>query len=398
MLGIDARSGARVTGHDVVVRGTRPSDTSGSPGRTWGHGIFVSNDAHVELSRVMLENNHNIAAFAVYGSHLTLTSAVIRTTQPGPDGKWGRGVGGEIDAQITLREVVVEDNHDCAVVIATGSTLSIADAVLRRTLPSPGRPIGCGLSVGEATASVERTLFEHNHEYAIMVRLPGSVLDLRDSRVALTEEVAESSGVGLVALQGAIVHALRTQFVANVSHGILVREEGTNVELHDVAVRGTQSDSITGKWGRGIELNTGAHASGSRILLEGNRDSSLVVSDVGSEAVLRDVSIRRTLERACVIDACPGFGVGVGAAAIFGGTIDIQHFLITESALAGAQVVEASMRLRDGTISRSEFGVNLQLSDGSDPIQSWSGVRMVDVDLNVTRDVRPAPESSTFSR
>jgi hypothetical protein len=390
-VGISAGLGAVVRGADVAVLGTRQFVNAMGESR-YGHGLFAADDARVELERALFDGNRAIAVFAATGSEITLTSSIVRRTMQAADGRFGRGVGAELRGRVTLRESVVEDSYDCGAAVGTGGSLTLSGSVVRRTLPTPARPIGCGVSVTEGSVTIERTVIEASHSYAVGALGADTILTIADSRIAHTAASASGSGIGLLIEGGAQAQLARTRLVDHVDTGILVRS-GSTIDILDVAVVGTRSDPTDGDHGTGIELSGGAVATGARLSLERNREAGLVAFGEGTMVTLSDVSITGTLARECATNACAGFGLGVGAGAHDGATLALTRFEIVDSALAGLQSIGGALAMTDGRVADTELGAILDTESAT-----FDRVTFDVRDRNIVRErIAEPPLPSTFA-
>ncbi len=126
-----------------MVRSTLPN-AQGGPGR----GISIEDDpttkarANVTIHACVIEQNtdHGVS---VAGSDATFEATVVRSTVPGVQGVFGRGIGIQDDpvtkarASVTVSACLIEQNQELGVFVA-GSDATIEATVVRSTpCPTP---------------------------------------------------------------------------------------------------------------------------------------------------------------------------------------------------------------------------------------------------------------------
>jgi hypothetical protein len=163
--GILAEAGGTLSVADIVIRDTRtrPADGLG------GSGFVVRDGSVATIDRVLLEGNV-MAAGLVDGptSRLTLNDAVIRDTLGLPgDGSFGYGLGVQFGAAATVTRVFLDGNRGVGAFARDRLTeLTLVDAVVRdtavldcATTTCAGRALGLGLvAVGGAHVGAGRFL------------------------------------------------------------------------------------------------------------------------------------------------------------------------------------------------------------------------------------------------
>jgi hypothetical protein len=122
---------------------------------------------------------------------------------------------------------------------------------------------------------------------------------------------------------------------------------GGKTRLTDVLVQNTRP-LADGRFGRGINVESGAHLSCLRCRLKGNSEVGILLGQTGTEVVLRDVEIWNTQAWA---DGGPGVGLLVQAA----GTLSGRGIRVVGSSSVGVQVLDPGSKavLRDLVVQQT---------------------------------------------
>jgi len=159
-------------GCDVVLDGAVVRDTAPFEQKT-GRALSVQADGERASATVrgsILERSHEIGVFAA-SSDLTIEYSVVRQTEPGLDGHFGRGLQVQDDpktgerSKLVLRGCLLEKNHDAGLVVA-GSDATLDGVRIRDSLARPDGLYGDGAcfvfgrSPSEVTVMASR--FEHS--------------------------------------------------------------------------------------------------------------------------------------------------------------------------------------------------------------------------------------------
>jgi hypothetical protein len=179
---------------------------------------------------------------------------------------------------------------------------------------------------------------------------------------------------------------------------------GTTLALEDVEVgethsRQAQSDRYL-RFGRGLDVETGARVTVLRGLFDRNRETSVVA--MGEETVLdlEHVMVRDSLPAECADlpaedpDSCADFGGGTGIGAYGGAEVTIASVATQTAALAGLQIATGSSVAGQGLeIRGNPIGVNVQdAKEGYDFFEAVTGVLMEDNAVNYDTQSLYVPE------
>lgn len=294
-LGLAAGAGGRLSGHDVVIRGTRSSS------RLWlGRGLTVETGASAELRRAVFTGNREFGVGAGEAdSRLVLEDAVVEDTQGNANQTAGRGLSLVNGATAELRRVVLANNREFgAMANQAGSRLLMEDVVVLNTQSRrSGSDLGHGLSLQNgASAEVRRVRFEGNREAGIDAFGSDTQLVLEDAVVLDTksQEMAKNFGRGIEVRLGAIAELRRLVVARNRDVGLRASGANTRLVLEDAMVRDTQSLEADGTRGWGLAVQLGANAEVRRALFVSNRQLGVTATDPGSQLFLQEVVIRDT--------------------------------------------------------------------------------------------------------
>ena len=160
------------------------------------------------------------------------------------------------------------------------SHMSLIDVEIVDTQPSPDETFGRGLSV-ERGARLEAAscLVSGNTEDGVIALNEGTEVVLQDVEVRDTQPLPDGTlGRGLAVESGARLEAASCLVSGNAEVGIIALDGGTEMFLQDVEVRDTQP-LPHGRFGRGIEVQLGAHLEASSCLVSGNADVGIIVQE-----------------------------------------------------------------------------------------------------------------------
>jgi hypothetical protein len=363
-LGVEARDGARLVADSVAVRATRSR-----PDGLRGSGLRVHEGASAEVSRALFEGNHEATlSVAGEGTRLTIGDAVVRDTGSLPDGRFGRGLEVVSGASAEVSRALFEGNRDAALLaLGAGTSLSLTGVVVRDTESRPDGLRGRGLELYEgASAEVIRALFDRNRDIALYAEGVGTSLMLADAVVRDTRSRPDMLfGRGLDLQEGASAEVSRTIFEGNREVVLVASDVGTTLTLVDTVVGDTASRP-DGLFGRGLQVNPGAEVTVSRVLFERNRDVAALAAGEGTSLTLSDVVVRDT--------ASTPEGLGGTALAVQAGAsarvsrvlLERNRFISVFAGGAGARLTLADAVVRD-TEGRPDdlFGRGLEVSTGA---------------------------------
>jgi hypothetical protein len=261
--------GAPATAEDLVVRDTQP-DSAGQ----FGYGLHVEDKEGARgaftLDHALVERSSTIGIGNI-GSDLTVTSTLVRDTQPtAANQAEGRGIDCEDDpftgaaATFTMDKSVVELSRDMGIFIA-GVTANISHSVVRDTLPEASTlEFGRALNIiadydnlVPSTVTVKSSLFERSHDLGLAVH--GSTLDaeLVVVRSTALQQAGQRGGYGMsVQLQmGLRANVMLRSSVIEDSQLFGIAVLASDVTVSDTRIQRTAMSPV-GTYGDGITART----------------------------------------------------------------------------------------------------------------------------------------------
>lgn len=156
---------------DTRVAGTRPA-----PDGLYGRGVGIQGGAALTVEGLVLERNHEIALVAT-GPGTSVVGSGVRAldTLPLASGQYGRGLGAGYGASLDLGEVEVRGSSEMGVwASGAGTTLTLRDAVIEDTLSTGGLSAGWGVGVDYgAEATLRSVRVAHNDGPGLWVNAEG---------------------------------------------------------------------------------------------------------------------------------------------------------------------------------------------------------------------------------
>jgi hypothetical protein len=243
-------------------------------------------------------------------------------------------------------------------VSSTGSTVS--DLTLR-DLP------GIGLTAfGGGEVTVERVVIEGARQVGIRARSGSTVtardLAIRDIRGRLSDD---ANGYGVVADEGASMSVERAVIEEARRSGVLATEEGTRMDLAQVAVSRTLGTDVDGEAGAGALVTVGAELTGRAVALVDTRFAGL-----GAFSAARVECAHCFVSGVASERASGDFGEGVSA--LDGGSITLSTSVVEGSYRRGvwssqdaSEVTLSDSAIRDIVVEEGgEQGRGVHVSQG----------------------------------
>lgn len=387
--GVFAGDDASVVLHDVRVLDTLPAE-----GRNpVGHGVDAATGATVTGARVVVQGSAESGVDASEGAQIVMEDLVVRETGPrADDGAFGRGLSAQGGARLEVRRALVEASHESGVFAGgVGTEVVLADTIVRSTLPQVmDGEYGRGLSFFDsASLTAERVVVEDNRETG--VALIQTTATLRDLVVTgtLPREADGTYGRGLVLQGGSVVTLERALLRENHEAGVAVLGVGSHLSATDLDVRDTRSAPLGA--GRGLSVQGGGTAELTRVRLEQSREVGLFVSEEGSAATGHDVLVLDTRARDCAIEACESFQAGIGVGSYADARVTLTGFRLEGAALVGLQLARGgTIDLSLGVVAGCPIGANVQ-TEGFDSARLADRVIYRDNERNFDGATLPLP-------
>lgn len=383
---------------------------------TGGYVGLWADHASLSAHDVTVTANVAVGVYAQAGAVVSLVNAVISETSP-IRGQYGRGIDVEDGAEVTAASCTVADNSEVGVYAnGAGTEVDLEDCTITRTRPRSDGTAGNALQAADgALLTAERSTFTANHEIAVRVDGQGSVVNLVESRVEVTEASGDGSGGrGAQVTDGGRLTATGSTFSGNQEVGVAAIEAGSVVELVDSVVSGTVAND-RGEYGFGVVIERGATGTLTRTLVDGNTQVAVNVIGAGSALEVDGSTVTDTrvdadgahghgievsdgaalVMRASTVAGCSGLGVGVtgagSTAVLTGGSIEgtaptsegdggvalgaTQGAAVTTQGLSVVDTVGTGVYVRDGG-SRLTLEACTIAGTRAAPIMSGRGVEV----------------------
>jgi hypothetical protein len=195
------------------------------------------------------------------------------------------------------------------------------------------------------------------------IRGPGATARIAD--LSLHDATgADTGGFGFAFGNGGTLALERATITNTLVAGLLVNGAGTTATIDDVVVSSTQSWGPMQQWGRGIDVAGGANAELHRVVVEGNHEVQISVSDAASRLELTDARLASAMARPCSETSCRDEAGGTALGAYYGGALTARRFSVDGAALCGVQVAfDATLDAAEGSVQRALVGACVQVVD-----------------------------------
>ena len=387
-IGVIGPSGSIVL-EDVVLRDNLPRESN----QRDGPGLAVLRGGSARLSRAWVERNRASGVSGIDpGSTVEIEDTWIVDTLPQVlDGWFGRGLSSETGATVTARRVIVTGSHESGAIAAGADAhLTIEDAVIDESLPREsdgwfGRGVGAQLG---ASLTLARVRIDRSVEAGVWVAGTGSTAALDDVLVRATAPGVDGFTRSVAVADGAHAVANRLRVDGSRGVGVLVARRAT-FELTDGLVTATR-DSELDIPARGVSVQERAIATFARVRIEDSDQYGLLALTEDSVVEATDLAVVDTHARACPTRDCHPGGTAVG---VFGGaSLRADGFILRSAELCGVHVgAGANVDLARGAVSGCLVGACVQ-SEGYDLGRLSNDVRYADNGLNLDAETLPVPD------
>jgi hypothetical protein len=366
-VGVDG-SGGTATVRDGVFGWTEPI-----PDDLLGFGFDALSGGVLTLERAAVHGAGLAGVAALDGGRieaqdLTVTDVVEPASTPGI----ARGLIVEAGGVLKVQRGRVARVQSSGVTVFDGdSRLEASNVLVEDMQPSTGDVLaGVGVAFDvQAGGTMELTRCASRAALGLGAIVTAEST-LRASELRIMDVQPATTGGEFARAEGDLGRALDVQEGATATiEGLQVERArevavivstGATLEASEVLVKDTRSVATDRTGGLGLSAVAGGVARIDGASFVGSRQNGVAVYGDGSELRLRGVQVRDTREAACT-EGCPAGAGGIGLGSYTGGVLDAQDFLVTASALAGVQVgPRGQMDLREGTVSSSPIGANIQ--------------------------------------
>ncbi len=300
----------------------------------------------LQASRCEVVDNRVVGAVAE-GAELSLHDCSIRDSWPSEDGLNGFGVYLLAGGSLSCERSVLAGNTGAGVWLQNaGTRVSLVDSEILDTGTSASQENGYGLILWDrAEAVVDGCVIARCTTGGIAASDAGSAITLLDTTVRDTRPSRDGEqGWGACVVEGASLWAESCDLVGNAHFGLVVQDHGTEAALRDTTIRDTVPASF-GEWGFGVDVHSGATLTVEGCVLSDNSVVGLRAVNAGTAVQLRDTVIRGTLP-----DVVGGAGYGMQVA--LGAVLNAEGCVVERN--MGVAVLAAtqgtSVLLRDTAI------------------------------------------------
>lgn len=366
-----AGQGSTLEAHQVSVTrvASRPSDGE------MGWGLSVEAGASASLDSVWLSGAHEYGAL-VDGedSNLTASHFVVADTLPNTaTDQFGRGLQVQFGGHTQLADALFLRNRAAGILALSSASLSLESTAIVATVASPQDASGggAGLVVLEGSRATASDLWcDANHGHGLLVAGSSSSLTGECLLVTATESSPTDglAGRGLATEQGAAVDLSDLWVMGNQDMGVFAALAPTELSLTRIVVAGTLPRGTDGRFGRGVNVQEGAHLKLSDALIWHNTDQGLFADGSGTDFTGSRVRVQDTQP------LVPEQTYGVGMTAQHGARLSLNEALFRSNHAHGLiiQSEGTDASLRSVTIEKTlpserqnNFGSGLVLLRGS---------------------------------
>ena len=364
-------AGTTVEAEGVWVEGTQPqASDQGS-----GNGIVAQEGAALSLRGAALRENHEAGLFALgAGTTVRATGLLVADTQPlASDQTGGRGLNAQEGALLSLRDVVLRDNHDVGLFASDqGTSVWVSELLIQGTLPQASdQTFGRGIVAKEGAAlSLHAMVLRDNCEVGLQASGEGTSVWADALLVEGTKPAAsdQESGNGIIADAGAMLSLRGAALRRNHTTGLSAYDEGTTVWAEGLLVEGTLPKARDQRFGRGIDVGLGAALSLRGAALRNDHDIGLFALGAGTTVEAEGLLVEGTLSQAS--DQLNGGGIAAqqGAALSLRGAALRRNRSVGLFALGAGTTVWAEGLLVERTLPRTsdrQFGRGIEVNDGA---------------------------------
>ena len=285
-------AGANISAEELTILRTKANPVSQSGG--WGIGLMTQ--ATMTVSGAYLYQNRAMGVvIEEAGSSLIAEDIVIRETyEDASDQSWGRAFSVRDAAKLTLTRAYLTQNRDVAILVMDeGTSASLTDVVVTETRHQlSDNSGGWALFIMEGSqVDITRARLENNQDVGILIDTEGSRLDATDLTIVGTIENPDGiAGWALGAQYGAQVSLERALFENNHEASLVLFGSPTHLEASDLIIRNTlgcwcadlDDGSCPESYGDGIELMGGSSLELRRFEISGNTRVGLATLDASS--------------------------------------------------------------------------------------------------------------------
>jgi hypothetical protein len=324
--------------------------------------VRASGDAIVVAREVALWSDHEAwIAVNVAGANVALEDAAVHHAAIRPsDIEWlfEASSGGTL----SIARASLTGSAPLSAIIYDATTVSITDSLF--VGDGTAAPAASGVFVFDrARLVLDRVRLERASAGAILAGDPMTRAELTDVvvRDVYGTTARDAFGRAIDVETGAQASLTRILVERANEIAVLFASAGTTGTVEHLTVRDTGPDP-SGFSGRALQVQLGAVVTAGQVRVTRQREVAVLAASPGTVLGLTDLVVEDTLPRACVETTCSGFGAGIGVGSYADARVSIERFTIRDGALAGVQVArDGELDLCDGEVSGNPIGANVQV-------------------------------------
>ncbi len=367
---VEVKGDVEVTVSDVTLSGP-------------GVGLFALSGALLSVERVRVQEGVGVGIVAFQsGTSLVASEIEVVGTKPDSQGLYGYGMEANSGASVTVTRSRVLENH-AAGIAAFGGDASVEGSELwiAHTQLSPSGRFGYGAQAGDgASLSLSLSLVSDNHRAGLAASGAGTSAEIDAVWISSTEQDAEGrGGSGLEVESGATVSASRLRLTSNRVAAIAAFGSETSVDVEETWISETRLDD-DGRYGFGVEAGGGATVSVTRARLSANRTAAIRAYGSGTSAAVEQVSVLSTETNG---KGHHGYGLWVNEEA----SLSVARSWVVGNRTAGVEVdgVGTEVAVQESSISETEPDEG---GGGGRGISVSGGASMSVTQTRIARNVR----------
>jgi hypothetical protein len=329
-----------------------------------GAGVYASGSATITVDTALMDGTLGAGVLA-YGSgaSVELTSTLVQNTRSF-GGYFGQGIDAEGGASVTVTDSAFLGNRTNGVYASGTSTfVSLTNVLVEATLAEESTAAdGVGVASWQgARIDMLDVAVVANKTLGLLASNPGTELNLANVLVegTLPRDADQALGGGAQASDGAHLSVGASAFLTNRTVGIVANGADTDVSFDGSLISGTQSEVTSGYFGRGVEVQDGAHVTLTHATLFDNRDVGIIVTGAGAVATADGLLVEATNS----IELDGEYGVGMCSADE--GFLDASGVAVVGGHVAGLMVGAATAHVQSSIFTAVEPGSFTLLGDGT---------------------------------
>jgi hypothetical protein len=319
----DTAAGAAVSGS--LIKGTLPQESD----LTGGVGV-ASFRSKLRLSdSVIIANHINGLEAAGSGAEVAVTGALFER-------QGNKGIHADDGAEVIIDTSAFVENREAGLSVFDPDTIVTTGGSLIEETSSydDGDGVGVGVFDG-AHATLEANAITHNRLSGIYVQDAGTEVTAIGNLIAdtLPRESDGAFGLGVLVQYGATLVLDENAIFKNRATGIQALDDGTALIARRNTIEGTSPQESDERFGRGIDVEFGAHVTLEANTIVANRDIGLYVG--GSFVIATQNLIGGTLPQES------NGHLGIGAWAEGGATLQLASSILHSNHVSALVAVDA---------------------------------------------------------